>query len=76
MLQKLDEKIIEISIAAKCKLESFLTKEDGAVDIVAIVVLIGIVVLVAIIFRKAISNLINNLFKTIENNANNAVNGV
>lgn len=73
MLKKLDEKLISMSIAAKCKLDSFLKKEDGAVDIVAIVVLIGIVVLVAIIFRTQISNLINGLFNTIGNNANNAI---
>lgn len=40
----------------------FTRDEDGAVDIVAIVVLIGIAVVVALIFKDAIVKLIENLF--------------
>lgn len=59
---------------AQMKLRAFFSKENGEVNIVAIVVLIGIAVLLAIIFRGAITNLLNTLFGTIENNAQNAIN--
>ncbi len=60
-------------LQAKMKLNEFCKKEDGDVNVVSIVVLIGIAVLLAIIFRGAISNLLNTLFGTIENNAVNAI---
>lgn len=74
MLRKIDTKLMMMSFAMKNRVKDFLVKEDGAVDIVAIVVLIGIVVLVALIFRKRIEELINSLFDTIGKNASDAVN--
>ena len=74
MLHKLDAKLTTMSMIARRKMESFMKKEDGAVDIVAIVVLIGIVVIIAVVFRKAIANLISNLFNAIGNNANKVIN--
>lgn len=71
MFQKLDS----LLFMAKCRLQAFLTDEDGDVNIVSMVVLIGIAVLLAIVFRDAISNLINTLLSTISQNATNAVNG-
>lgn len=59
----------------KSKFCELFTKEDGAVDIVAIVVMIGIAVLVAVVFRKQISTLIEGLFSTITQTADNAVLG-
>lgn len=73
MLKKFDQKLMNAIIAAQFKVDEFIHKEKGAVDIVAIVVLIGIVVLVAVIFRKSLQNLINSLFNTINNTANEAV---
>lgn len=58
---------------AKTKIKEFFVKENGDVNIVSIVVLIGIAVLLAVIFKGAISNLLNTLFGTIENNATNAI---
>ena len=60
---------------AKYRLRAFLTDEEGDVNIVSMVVLIGIAVLLAIVFRDAIKNLINNLLATISGNATDAVNG-
>lgn len=60
---------------AKTKIKEFFTDETGAVDIVAIVVLIGIAVLLALTFQKEIEGLLKTLFQTISGNANNAVNG-
>lgn len=71
MLKVLDK----MYIGMKIRMNNFLTNEDGAVDIVAIVVLCGIVVAVAIIFRDQISGLIKNLFKTIYGDAKTKVTG-
>lgn len=62
-------------IGMKNRMYNFLSNEDGAVDIVAIVVLMGIVVLVAIVFRKQLESLVTTLFKDIKKNAKNTVNG-
>ncbi len=61
-------------LKAESKIRDFVSKENGEVNIVAIVVLIGIAVILAIAFRGAISNLLNTLFDTIEDNATNAIN--
>lgn len=58
---------------AQMKLREFCEKEDGDVNIVSIVVLIGIAILLAIIFRGHIENLLNTLFGQIENNATDAI---
>ena len=70
MLQKLDS----LWFMAKYKMHAFLTDEDGDVNIVSMVVLIGIAVLLAIVLRDAIKSLITSLLKTIEKNATDAVN--
>ena len=59
---------------AQAKVEGFFRKEDGEVNIIAIVVLIGIAILLALIFKDRIAALINSLFDTIDTNAQNAVN--
>lgn len=59
---------------AQLKVERFFKNEDGEVNIIAIVVLIGIAILLALIFKDRIAELINNLFDTIDQNAQNAVN--
>ena len=52
----------------------FLYEEDGAVDIVAVVVLIGIAVVLAVLFRQQIEGLLNTLLGTISEKATTAVN--
>lgn len=59
---------------AQLKVERFFKNEDGEVNIIAIVVLIGIAILLALIFKDRIAELINSLFDTIDQNAQNAVN--
>jgi hypothetical protein len=58
---------------AKARFEAFLAREDGEVNIVAIVVLIGIAILLAILFRNYITNLLNMLFGQVNNTARNAI---
>ncbi len=68
------DKIICAGIIAKCKIRKLFTDETGAVDIVAIVVLIGIVVLLAVVFKDQLKTLIEHLFKTITGNADKVIN--
>jgi len=62
MLKVLDK----MYIGMKNRMRNFLTNEDGAVDIVAIVVLCGIVVAVAVVFRDQISGFIKDIFNKID----------
>lgn len=66
MLKVLDK----MYIGMKIRMNNFLTNEDGAVDIVAIVVLCGIVVAVAILFRDQIGELIKRIFGKIGSDEN------
>lgn len=56
------------------KLSGYAKEEKGAVDIVAIVVIIGVAVLLAIVFKDALGELIDSLFESISGNATNVVN--
>lgn len=58
----------QAAFTAKMKFRAFMTKENGEVNIIAMVILIAIAVLLAVLFRKQIGNLINNLFKSINDN--------
>ena len=69
------QSMMMFGIYAKMKLRQLISDEKGAVDIVAIVVLIGIAVLLAIVFRKQIEGLLTQLFRTITGTATNAVQG-
>lgn len=51
----------------------FIKDEKGDVNIVSIVVLIGVAVLLALIFKDAITDLIESLLDTITQNATDAV---
>lgn len=58
---------------AQMKLRKFLTKENGDVNVVSIVVLCGIAVILAIVFKGAISKLIGKVASAVETNAINAI---
>lgn len=57
------------------KFKNFFKSEKGAIDIIAVVVMIGIVVLVAIVFREQLEKLVNDLFLTITKNSTKVVSG-
>lgn len=71
--EKMKNAISYLGLIAKNKLRTFLTKESGEVNIVAIVVLIGVAVILAMIFKDAISNLIETLISSISGNATNTI---
>lgn len=65
MMNFLNNMLINMSLKAK----NFLAEEEGDVNIVSIVVLIGIAVILAIAFKDAIGNLLTDLFGSIGNSA-------
>ena len=69
------QSLIMLGSMAKFKLRDLFSDEKGEVNIVAIDVLIRIAVLLALIFKEQIENLLETLFQTITQNANEAVGG-
>lgn len=69
MLKLLDK----MYIGMKNRVNNFLTNEDGAVDIVAIVVLCGIVIAVAVIFRDKLQEVVESLFQTVKDKGNRTI---
>lgn len=65
--------LTNLYVKAISKFQTFRREERGAVDVVAIVVMIGIAVALAVIFRTQIETLITNLLSSIESNATTAV---
>lgn len=64
----------DLRMKARMAASKFLRDEEGDVNIVSMVVLIGIAVLLAVMFKGQISNLLTSMFNTIQNNANSAIN--
>lgn len=59
-------------LQAKMKMRQFFTKENGDVNVVSIVVLIGIALVLAVFFRNQIEQIIRNLFAGITKNVSSA----
>lgn len=60
-------------IRGKVLFNSFLYDEEGDVNVVSIVVLIGVAVLLAVVFKKQAKKLIDTLFEAIGTSAGTAV---
>lgn len=65
--------LLNLYTALMTQLRMFRREEHGAVDVVAVVVLIGIAVALAVIFKDRIKALLETLFGTIESNATTAI---
>lgn len=63
------KKINMAAIRLKVFIDSFLHQERGAVDIVAIVILIAIAVVLAVFFKEQIAKLLQSMMKTIQEKA-------
>lgn len=73
----MQEKLIAMYVAAYNKIYCFIRKEKGAVDIVAIVILIAVAIGLAVIFRKQLTTLLNRWFESIGSAGDQAIgNGV
>lgn len=62
-------------LAVSGKIKGFLREEKGAVDIVAIVVMIGIATLLAVTFKTEIGNVLTGLFTAIGTNVQTVTGG-
>ncbi len=71
MMNKLGFYMYNAMNAGKRKVREFFTKENGEVNIIAMVILIAIAVALAVLFRKEIGNLVSGLFKSISTDASN-----
>ena len=63
----------DLGLKARLAFSKFMCDEEGDVNIVSIVVLIGIAVLLALFFKDQIHDLLDSLFETISGNATKAV---
>ena len=64
----------DLMMRGKVLFNRFLRNEEGDVNVVSIVVLIGIAVLLAVVFRDKAADLITTLFKSIKDKAKTTVN--
>lgn len=67
------QKLMMFAPYAQMKLRKFFVDEEGDVNIVSIVVMMGIAVLLAMLFKGQISNLLKTMFNAISGTATNAV---
>ena len=65
----------DLGLKARLAFSKFMCDEEGDVNIVSIVVLIGIAVLPAVFFKGQIMDLLETLFNEIKDKANSAVSG-
>lgn len=66
--------LLRLVVQVKMFAWSLVYDEEGDVNIVSMVVLIGVAVLLAVLFRNQIQGLLETLFNTITQNATDAVN--
>ena len=65
--------MLTVALGMKGKVMQFINAEEGEVNIVTTVVLIGIAVALAVIFKGHVTNLVNTLMVNITSSATNAV---
>lgn len=65
--------MMTVALAAKRKLQKFMYNEEGEVNIVTIVVLIGVAVVLALILKDRLIALVNTLMDNIGTSANTAI---
>ena len=73
-MTKFDKGVLWMKAWTQCKLANFIHDEEGDVNIVSMVVLIGIAVLLAAMFKTQIKTLLETLLGTITQNATKAIN--
>ena len=72
-MDKVDVMLLHLVVQAKMFAWSLVYDEEGDVNIVSMVVLIGVAVLLAMLFKEQIGNLLTTMLDTITGKANEAV---
>lgn len=75
-MDKMNEMLAKAYAKAVTTIWAIRDEEHGAVDIVAIVVMIGIAVVLAIAFKGAITKVLDTLMKNISSEAGKATSSV
>ncbi len=57
------------ALFAKEKVNEFMTKENGEVNIIAIIVILAIALALAFVFRERITGLFNNIWGQVNQNS-------
>lgn len=65
--------MMTVALAAKGKFQRFLYNEEGEVNIVTTVVLIGIAITLAVVFKNGVKTLLNTLLANINQSATQAI---
>lgn len=73
MMDKVDAMLLRLVVQAKMFAWSLVYDEEGDVNIVSMVVLIGVAVLLAMLFKEQIGNLLKTMLDTITGQAKSAV---
>lgn len=60
-------------LKAKWGIKDFFTKENGEVNVVAIVVLCGVAVILALFFKTQMTNLLTTMFQTLTTSTTTAI---
>lgn len=66
-------KMTALYCKAYCDIQYFIHKEKGAVDIVAIVILIAVAIGLAVVFRKQLVSMINKWLGNISDSGDGAI---
>lgn len=62
-----------IVLNARLKIENFFRKEDGEVNIIAIIILMAVAITLALLFKDKVKDLMDTLFGALERKASNAI---
>lgn len=62
-------------VEAKMKMEGFLKNEKGEANIIAVILVLAIVIALVVIFRKSITNMVNEIWSEISGNMKDATGG-
>lgn len=72
-MEVLDYALMNMVLATRLFFNKLVKDEEGAVDVVAIVLLIGVAVVLVVLFRDSIETLLETLLKSITTNAKKAI---
>lgn len=68
-MNALDKCVLNLALETRIFINKFLYDEEGDVNIITMVILIAIAVALAALLRKNIKELVDSLFKSINNNS-------
>ena len=72
-MNTLDKMYLKTKFAVTGAVRRFFLDEEGDVNIVSMVVLMGMAVILAILFKDKVSGLLDTLFGTLTSKADNAI---